>query len=305
MQVHVEFDVWAQRLREHFESVADRALPQADSNLGRLAEAMRYAVLGGGKRVRALFVYAAGALTMAHPERLDAAALAVEFVHAYSLVHDDMPCMDNDTLRRGKPTVHVKYGEALAMLAGDALQPAAFELICGMDADCARKNAVVAELARASGFWGMCGGQAIDLLSVGCKIDIADLRRMHAMKTGALIGASVRMGALCGEVALYDAVAEHLDAYAQALGLGFQVVDDILDVTADSSTLGKTAGKDAASDKPTYVSLLGLEEAEKLAAQCMQQALSALSAIEAASAVEPAATQRLADMAHYVIGRKF
>lgn len=300
-----DFDTWAKAMRDHFEVVAQNSLPQSDGPLGELAQAMRYAVLDGGKRVRALLVYAAGALTMAHPAALDAAALAIEYVHAYSLVHDDMPCMDNDVLRRGKPTAHVKFGESLAMLAGDALQPEAFNVIGSGPMTDSQKSALMTELAKASGFHGMCGGQAIDLLSVGKAIDIETLRTMHGMKTGALIRASVRMGALCGQSSLAQAMIEKLDVYASALGLAFQVVDDILDVTADSTTLGKTAGKDEANDKPTYVSLMGLEQARKLAQSCYEKALSVLDEIEADVGVTPINTLRLRELAHYIIGRNY
>lgn len=298
-----DFDTWAKAMRDHFEVVAQKTLPVAEGPLGQLAQAMRYAVLDGGKRVRALLVYASGALTMAHPAALDAAALAIEYVHGYSLVHDDMPCMDNDVLRRGKPTAHVKFGESLAMLAGDALQPEAFKVIAQSNMDEGQKSALMTELALASGFNGMCGGQAIDLLSVGKSIDLETLRQMHGMKTGALIRASVRMGVLCGQSVLALAVIDKLDRYACALGLAFQVVDDILDVTADSATLGKTAGKDEAEDKPTYVSLMGLEASRKLARECYDEALSVLDAIEAEEGVAPINTLRLRELAHYIIGR--
>lgn len=290
-------------MRDHFEVVAQKTLPVAEGSLGQLAEAMRYAVLDGGKRVRALLVYASGALTMAHPAALDAAALAIEYVHGYSLVHDDMPCMDNDVLRRGKPTAHVKFGESLAMLAGDALQPEAFKVIAQSNMDEGQKAALMTELALASGFNGMCGGQAIDLLSVGKSIDLETLRQMHGMKTGALIRASVRMGVLCGQSVLAQAVIDKLDRYACALGLAFQVVDDILDVTADSATLGKTAGKDEAEDKPTYVSLMGLEPSRKLARECYDEALSVLDAIESEEGIAPINTLRLRELAYYIIGR--
>ncbi len=299
------FDTWAKAMRDHFECVAESSLPQADGPLGQLAEAMRYAVLDGGKRVRALLVYAAGIVTMAHPKASDAAALAIEYVHAYSLVHDDMPCMDNDVLRRGKPTAHVKFGESLAMLAGDALQPEAFKVIAASPMNDTQKAAVMSLLADASGFDGMCGGQAIDLLSVGKTIDSQTLKDMHARKTGALIRAAVRMGALCGQTSLAEAMMDKLDIYAANLGLAFQVVDDILDTTADSATLGKTAGKDEANDKPTYVSLLGLETARAMAKECYDAALKALDEIESQLGVSPLSTLRLRELAHYIIGRNY
>ena len=225
----------------------------------RLSDAMRYAVLDGGKRLRPLLVLAACEAVDGNAEAALRAACAVELIHAYSLVHDDMPCMDNDILRRGKPTVHVKFGEAGALLAGDALQALAFELLAPEgDAVPASIQANLCRLlARAAGHEGMAGGQAIDLASVGLALDEDALRRMHRMKTGALLQGSVEMGAVCG--APTPAVLDALRGYGAALGLAFQVVDDILDVTQDSATLGKTAGKDAAHDKPTYVSLLGLE----------------------------------------------
>ena len=248
----------------------------------RLGEAMRYAVLDGGKRLRPLLVLAA--FEAVHNGARDAgdaalrAACAVELIHAYSLVHDDMPCMDNDVLRRGKPTVHVKFGEAGALLAGDALQALAFELLAPEgDAVPASIQANLCRLlARAAGHEGMAGGQAIDLASVGLALNEDALRRMHRMKTGALLQGSVVMGAVCG--APTPAVLDALRGYGAALGLAFQVVDDILDVTQDSATLGKTAGKDAAHDKPTYVSLLGLEPSRAYAEALLVQALAALDA---------------------------
>ena len=244
----------------------------------RLSDAMRYAVLDGGKRLRPLLVLAACEAVDGNAEAALRAACAVELIHAYSLVHDDMPCMDNDILRRGKPTVHVKFGEAGALLAGDALQALAFELLAPEgDAVPARIQANLCRLlARAAGHEGMAGGQAIDLASVGLALDEDALRRMHRMKTGALLQGSVEMGAVCG--APTPAVLNALRGYGAALGLAFQVVDDILDVTQDSATLGKTAGKDAAHDKPTYVSLLGLEPSRAYAEALLAQALAALDA---------------------------
>ena len=244
----------------------------------RLSDAMRYAVLDGGKRLRPLLVLAACEAVDGNAEAALRAACAVELIHAYSLVHDDMPCMDNDILRRGKPTVHVKFGEAGALLAGDALQALAFELLAPEgDAVPASIQANLCRLlARAAGHEGMAGGQAIDLASVGLALNEDALRRMHRMKTGALLQGSVEMGAVCG--APTPAVLDALRGYGAALGLAFQVVDDILDVTQDSATLGKTAGKDAAHDKPTYVSLLGLEPSRAYAEALLVQALAALDA---------------------------
>ena len=242
----------------------------------RLSDAMRYAVLDGGKRLRPLLVLAACEAVRGNPEAALRAACAVELIHAYSLVHDDMPCMDNDVLRRGKPTVHVKFGEAGALLAGDALQALAFELLApeGDAVPAAIQARLCRLLARAAGHEGMAGGQAIDLASVGIALDESALRRMHRMKTGALLQGSVMMGVACGET---PATAQDaLRSYGAALGLAFQVVDDILDVTQDSATLGKTAGKDAAQSKPTYVSLMGLDGARAHADDLLVQALAAL-----------------------------
>ena len=245
-----------------------------------LGQAMRYAVLDGGKRLRPLLTLAA-ARAVAGAAELPAAlrsACAVELIHAYSLVHDDMPCMDNDVLRRGKPTVHVAYGEAQALLAGDALQALAFELLTPDDGSVAPavQARLCAALARAAGHHGMAGGQAIDLAHVGLAMTEAALRDMHRRKTGAMLEVSVHMGALSAGA---DApTLACLQRYAQAIGLAFQVVDDILDVTADSATLGKTAGKDQANDKPTFVSLLGLAGAQAQAQTLLQDALAALDA---------------------------
>ncbi|MFC5609697.1 polyprenyl synthetase family protein [Variovorax soli] len=242
-----------------------------------LGDAMRYAVLDGGKRLRPLLVLAAAEAVGGHADAALRAACAAELIHAYSLVHDDLPCMDNDVLRRGKPTVHVKFGEADALLAGDALQALAFELLTPEEASFtpAVQARLCRLLARAAGSEGMAGGQAIDLASVGVALDEDSLRRMHRLKTGALLQGSVEMGAACAEHVTAAALAALRD-YGAALGLAFQIVDDILDVTADSQTLGKTAGKDAASDKPTYVSLLGLDGARAEAAQLHREALAAL-----------------------------
>jgi farnesyl diphosphate synthase len=250
----------------------------AATPLDRLHEAMRYAVLAGGKRVRPLLAHAAGELTGAPAAALDRAGCAVELIHAYSLVHDDMPCMDNDVLRRGKPTVHVAYGEALAMLVGDALQALAFRAVADAAAHGVPAGAVVAmcaELADAAGSTGMAGGQAIDLAAVGESLGLEALEDMHRRKTGAMLRASVRLGAWCGGH-LDAAGAAALDRYCAAVGLAFQVVDDILDVEADSATLGKTAGKDAEHNKPTYVSRMGLAGARDLAATLRGHAHDAL-----------------------------
>ena len=245
----------------------------------QLAQAMRYAVLDGGKRLRPLLVLAANEAVGGHYPAALRAACAVELIHAYSLVHDDMPCMDNDVLRRGKPTVHVQFGEAAALLAGDALQALAFELLVPDDTQqipAVMQAQLCSLLARAAGGEGMAGGQAIDLAHVGKRMDREQLQHMHSLKTGALLQASVRMGAACGMAD--DAVSTALANYGAAIGLAFQVVDDILDVVADSATLGKTAGKDAINDKPTYVSLLGLPAAQEYARHLHEEAMQALQA---------------------------
>ena len=244
-----------------------------------LGEAMRYAVLDGGKRLRPLLVLATAEAVGLDPQSPAAlnAACAIEAIHAYSLVHDDMPCMDNDVLRRGKPTVHVQFGEAQALLAGDALQTMAFQMLTPDPAqvDPVVQATCVALLARASGYQGMAGGQAIDLASVGKPLSEDQLRQMHRLKTGALLLCSVQMGAACAPD-VTPLVHQALSRFGQALGLAFQVVDDVLDVTSDSATLGKTAGKDEAADKPTYVALMGLEAAKAYADQLAQEALQAL-----------------------------
>ncbi len=243
-----------------------------------LVEAMRYAVLDGGKRLRPLLVLAACEAVQGNEQGALRAGCAAELIHAYSLVHDDMPCMDNDVLRRGKPTVHVRFGEATALLAGDALQALAFELLTPDDAavPAALQATLCRLLAQAAGSTGMAGGQAIDLASVGQRLSERQLREMHRLKTGALLQGSVMMGVACGQAS--PQVHAALQDYGSAVGLAFQVVDDILDVTADSATLGKTAGKDASQDKPTYVSVLGLERSQAFAGELLQQALAALDA---------------------------
>ena len=255
-------------------ALADGIAQPSPADLG---EAMRYAVLDGGKRLRPLLVLATAEAVGGDMAAALRAACAIELIHAYSLVHDDMPCMDNDVLRRGKPTVHVQFGEAQALLAGDALQTLAFELLTPPDGSVgpAVQAACVGLLARASGYQGMAGGQAIDLASVGQRLSEAQLRQMHRLKTGALLLCSVQMGAACG-TAVSAPVQSALLQFGEAMGLAFQVVDDILDVTADSATLGKTAGKDAAADKPTYVALMGLEPAQRLADELAAQAAQAL-----------------------------
>ena len=270
------FADWMKAAQADTEVALDRFLPAATQLPGKLHEAMRYTTLGGGKRVRPLLVHASGALFGAPADALARAAGAVEMIHVYSLVHDDMPCMDDDALRRGKPTVHVAYDEATALLVGDTLQARAFEILAGTtDVPPARLVTMLRLLAEAAGSAGMCGGQAIDLDSVGIALGLDALERMHQLKTGAMLRVSVLLGALAGgELAPHQL--EALDAYAQAIGLAFQVVDDVLDATEDSATLGKTAGKDAADNKPTYVSILGLEPSIALAEQLRRQAHDAL-----------------------------
>ena len=269
------FSEWMKAVQAGFEQSLAASLPPASEVPARLHDAMRYAALDGGKRVRPLLVFAAGELFDAEQAVSARCAAAVEMIHAYSLVHDDMPCMDDDALRRGKPTVHVQYDEATALLVGDALQSQAFLVLAEGPGDAARKLGMVRLLAQASGSAGMCGGQAIDLASVGLKLSLAQLEQMHRLKTGALLRASVLLGAMGGKD-LSDNEQEALGAYADAIGLAFQVVDDVLDATADSATLGKTAGKDAADDKPTYVSILGLDASRTLAEKLRNDAHAAL-----------------------------
>ena len=320
----MNFNEWTRAVLARTEAALDAHLPSADIEPKRLHDAMRYTTLGGGKRVRPLLVHAAGLLTGATPEALDAAGAAIEMIHVYSLVHDDMPAMDDDSMRRGKPTVHVQYDEATALLVGDALQSQAFITLADTPVPAARKAALLRELAFASGSLGMAGGQAIDLASVGVALDRPSLEKMHRMKTGALLRAAVRLGALCGDeapesldagaavgaaahakqaggAAVLDtvdatALASALERYSAAVGLAFQVVDDILDVTADSATLGKTAGKDEKDNKPTYVSLLGLDEARKLAKQLQADAHAALAPFGDRA-------ERLAQLADLVVER--
>ena len=268
-----DFDAWARQQTAEVETALERWVP-LDAPAG-LGQAMRYGVLDGGKRLRPLLVLAATQAVGGTPAVALRAAVAVELIHAYSLVHDDMPCMDNDVLRRGKPTVHVQYGQAQAMLAGDAMQALAFEVLTPAEGvEPALQARLTGLLARAAGHAGMAGGQAIDLASIGRRLDENALRDMHRRKTGALLQASVLMGAACGPC---DATAwAALTGYGAAVGLAFQVVDDILDVTQDSEVLGKTAGKDHHHNKPTYVSVLGLAAARRHAQELREQALAAL-----------------------------
>ncbi|MFX1679132.1 polyprenyl synthetase family protein [Mitsuaria sp. CC2] len=267
------FERWVKQSLDDVERSLEAWVPEgAPAGLG---EAMRYAVLGAGKRLRPLLVLAAADAAAGQREAAMRAACAVELIHAYSLAHDDMPCMDNDVLRRGKPTLHVQYGEAQAMLAGDAMQALAFDVLTpDVGVEPALQARLCRLLARASGYDGMAGGQAIDLASIGKPLDEASLRDMHRRKTGVLLQASVLMGAACGE--LSPVAWDSLSRYGAAIGLAFQVVDDILDVTQDSDVLGKTAGKDQDNNKPTYVSVLGLEPARAYALRLRDEAHQAL-----------------------------
>ncbi len=281
------------------EGVLARLLPAARLAPGRLHEAMRYAVLEGGKRVRPLLTFAAGEVSAARPERLEVAAAAVELIHAYSLVHDDLPCMDDDVLRRGKPTVHVEFDEATALLVGDALQSLAFQLLAehALADEPRTQLEMVKLLASAAGSRGMAGGQQIDLEATGKALSVPELEAMHIHKTGALIRAAVLLGAACGGAA--DAsVRERLDQYAKTVGLAFQVVDDVLDAESSSATLGKTAGKDSRAGKPTYVSVMGLARARELAQELRHNAHEALAPLGAGA-------RRLRELADFIVLRKF
>jgi len=294
---HTDFDFphWMDaQLQRTEQALSSWVGVNAPANLG---EAMRYAVLDGGKRLRPLLVLAAAQAVNGLPEAAMRAACAVELIHAYSLVHDDMPCMDNDVLRRGKPTVHVQFGEAQALLAGDALQALSFELLTPADnaVPAAMQAQLCRILAKAAGAQGMAGGQAIDLASVGKTLSEQALRQMHSLKTGALLEACVAMGVACAHVA--PPVQRALMRYATALGVAFQVVDDVLDVIADAATLGKTPGKDAANDKPTFVSLMGLDAARSYAHDLLAQALQALQD----SGLRD--VQALSALAHMVVAR--
>ncbi len=287
-----------QARQARIEAALDRVLPGAEIAPQRLHEAMRYAVLGGGKRIRPLLAYAGGEATGAPLEAVDQVGTAVELIHVYSLVHDDLPCMDDDVLRRGKPTVHVQFDEATALLVGDSLQSLAFGVLAGMSLpDAAIQVDMLARLATAAGSRGMAGGQAVDLDSLGKALSLPELEFMHVHKTGALIRASVLLGAQCG-TALDTARMEALDRYAKCIGLAFQVVDDVLDATASTATLGKTAGKDANDNKPTYVSVLGVEAARKFAGELLDEALSSLDKLAGQG-------ERLAQLGRFIVTREF
>ena len=292
-----DFATWSREVAGRMEAVIADLLPPLRAAPARLHDAMRYASLGGGKRVRPMLAFAAGLVTNADPKRLEVVATALELIHAYSLVHDDLPCMDDDTLRRGKPTLHVEFDEATALLAGDALQSHAFGLLAEhrLADDPAVQLEMIQHFAQACGSRGMAGGQAIDLESVGKALSLPELENMHIHKTGALIRASVLLGARCGEPLAKDEL-DRLDRYAKCVGLAFQVVDDILDEESDSTTLGKTAGKDREAGKPTYTSLMGIPGAKRFAAELLADA-------QAAIAPFGPRAGRLAELADFIVKR--
>jgi farnesyl diphosphate synthase len=294
-----EFEVWAAAHQQRIETQLQAVLPGAELAPQRLHSAMRYAALGGGKRVRPLLAFAAGEITGADIERVVRAGAAVELIHAYSLVHDDLPCMDDDVLRRGKPTCHVQFDEPTALLVGDALQSLAFQLLAEhrLAHEPSRQLEMVKLLAIAAGSRGMAGGQAIDLAAIGASLTLPELEFMHIHKTGALIRAATLLGAHCGD-ALGEPALAKLDHFAKCIGLAFQVVDDVLDIEATTATLGKTAGKDAQQNKPTYVSVIGAAESRKLAAQLREDALAALQVFDTRA-------DRLRELADFIVLRKF
>jgi farnesyl diphosphate synthase len=285
--------------QDRIERALHAVLPAPEIAPARLHSAMRYAVLGGGKRVRPLLAYGAGELAAAQPDRVDRVAAAVEMIHVYSLVHDDMPAMDDDVLRRGRPTVHVEFDEATALLVGDSLQSMAFQMLSEhqLAADAQVQLEMIELLARASGSRGMAGGQAIDLDATAKMLTVPELEFMHIHKTGALIRASVALGARCGN-GLTRGQLDQLDHFSKFIGLAFQVVDDVLDSEGSTATLGKTAGKDATNNKPTYVSVLGLEKARALAGELRDDALRALDGL-------PERGGHLRQLADFIVLRKF
>jgi farnesyl diphosphate synthase len=293
------FAAWMAAVQARTERALANLLPSAEIAPSRLHRAMRYAVLDGGKRVRPLLCHAAGELAGAAAERLDGAACAVELIHAYSLVHDDLPSMDNDVLRRGKPTCHVEFDEATALLAGDSLQALAFQVLCERPivADARRQLDMVRMLAAAAGSRGMAGGQAIDLESVGKALAQEELEFMHIHKTGALIRAAVLLGARCGS-GLDEPGIESLDKYAKCAGLLFQVIDDLLDCESDTATLGKTADKDRQQNKPTYVTVLGADRAHAFSRELLGEALAALEQFGTAA-------RRLRELTDFIVTRRF
>jgi farnesyl diphosphate synthase len=293
-----DFHDWSRAIAGRVEAALADLLPAARIAPARLHDAMRYSTLGGGKRVRAMLVHGAGELARAEAARLDVAASAVEMIHAYSLIHDDLPCMDDDVLRRGKPTAHVEFDEATALLAGDALQSLAFQLLAEhrLAEDPRDQLQMIQLFAIACGSRGMAGGQAIDLDAVGKSLTLPELEYMHILKTGALIRASVLLGAHCG-AGLLASDFDRLDRYAKCVGLAFQVVDDILDEEGDPATIGKTAGKDRAAGKPTYTSLMTLAAAKRFADELYDDALAAL---------EPFGdrARRLREIAEFIVRRE-
>jgi len=293
-----DFETWSRQVTARVEEALARFLPSREIAPARLHDAMRYSTLGGGKRVRSMLVFAAGSLADAPEARLDVAASAVEMIHAYSLIHDDLPCMDDDVLRRGKPTCHVEFDEATALLAGDALQSLAFQILSEYKLAPRPESQLkmIQLFAIACGSRGMAGGQAIDLDAVGKSLTLPELEHMHIMKTGALIRASILMGVHCGEE-MPAAEFERVDRYAKCIGLAFQVVDDILDEEGDAATLGKTAGKDKAAGKPTYTSLMGLPDAKRLAEDLLADAQAALSTFDHRA-------DRLRQLAEFIVHRE-
>lgn len=299
MTLDPAFQVFLGDCRVRVERALDQWLPPETTQPGALHSAMRYATLGDGKRVRPVLVYAAGQALGAKPDCLDAAACAVELIHAYSLVHDDLPAMDDDDLRRGRPTCHKAYDEATAILAGDALQTLAFRVLCEDDNLCIDRIdrlRMIAALAHASGSRGMAGGQALDMQATGREIDLAELENLHIHKTGALILASVRLGALAAGASRDERLAR-LERYAKCIGLAFQVRDDVLDVEGETQVLGKTRGKDAAASKATYPALMGLDAAREMAQRLIDQALENIAPLD--EAADP-----LRQLARFIIGRK-
>lgn len=292
-------DTVIEQWRQRADAALQRWLPSEETLPQDLHRAMRYAVFNGGKRIRPVLTYAAGHALSLEPASLDAPAAAVELIHAYSLVHDDLPAMDDDDLRRGQPTVHKAFDEATAILCGDALQSLAFFILARhLDAQipAPQRLQMVEDLALASGSRGMAGGQAIDLAAVGQELNVAELENMHIHKTGALIRASVKLGALC-RPGIDEASLGQLDHYAKCIGLAFQIQDDVLDVEGDTATLGKTHGADLARNKPTYPALLGLDDAKRLANELIDDALHSLAEWDAAA--EP-----LRGIARYIVQRQ-
>jgi farnesyl diphosphate synthase len=293
-----DFQEWSRTVAGEMERTLESLLPPSSTEPKRLHDAMRYATLGGGKRVRPMLAHGAGLIVDAPDDRVKIVSSALEAIHAYSLAHDDLPCMDNDVLRRGKPTCHVEFDEATALLAGDALQAFAFELMSSHRlADSTERQIEMQQtFSRACGSHGMAGGQAIDLANVGRQISLPELEFMHILKTGALIRASVLLGALCGKP-LAESEMGRLDHYAKCVGLAFQVVDDILDCESNTEQLGKTAGKDQDANKPTYVSLMGLAPAKRFADELLDDSLAALSGFDSRA-------DRLRQLAEFIVRRQ-